>query len=63
VPALVDRESPRYLDLGLAAAQLSDERWLEKLAAEPLLLRMPLVRFGANISVGLAEDAWRQWLT
>jgi len=62
VAALINRDSPRFLDLGLGAAHLSDERWLEKLADEPLLLRMPLVRFGASITVGLAEDDWRQWV-
>ena len=45
VPALVDRESRRFADLGLRTALLSDERWLEKLSLEPLLLRMPLVRY------------------
>src|SRR5258708_22707753 len=43
VTALVDRASRRFADLGLAAARLSDERWLEKLMVEPLLLRMPLL--------------------
>jgi len=62
VSALINREAPRFRDLGLAAAHLSDERWIETLTVEPLLLKMPLVRFGTNISVGLAEDLWRQWL-
>ena len=31
VAALIDRESRRFGELGLAAARLSDERWLEKL--------------------------------
>ncbi len=43
IPALLDRESRRFGELGLRAAMLSDERWLEKLSLEPLLLRMPLV--------------------
>jgi arsenate reductase-like glutaredoxin family protein len=65
--ALIDRESSAYDELGLRHARLSDERWLEKLADEPRLLRMPLVRQvgqGVNgLSVGLAEDAWKQWTT
>jgi arsenate reductase (glutaredoxin) len=59
--ALVDRESRRFADLGLAHARLSDERWIEKLAVEPLLLRMPLVRWQQRVTVGAAEDEWRAW--
>ena len=60
--ALVDRDSRRFADLGLAHARLSDERWLEKLAVEPLLLRMPLVRSRQRLTVGAAEDEWRAWV-
>src|SRR6185503_19872814 len=61
VQALVDRESRRYADLGLAAARLSDDRWLEKLAEEPLLLRLPLVSHQQRLTVGDAEATWRDW--
>lgn len=60
-PALVDRDSRRFQELGLAAARLSDERWLEKLSLEPLLLRMPLVRNEQRLTVGLAADTWKEW--
>jgi arsenate reductase-like glutaredoxin family protein len=40
---------------------LSDERWLATLVEEPLLLRMPLVRHGNQLTVGLAEGEWRAW--
>lgn len=62
VQALLDRESRRFADLGLRATQLSDARWLQKLAEEPLLLRMPLVRWQQRLTVGSAEDEWRAWL-
>ena len=62
VGALVDRASRRFDELGLRAAQLSDERWLEKLVDEPLLLRQPLVRQGGRLTVGLAESEWKTWL-
>jgi arsenate reductase-like glutaredoxin family protein len=61
VAALVDRESRRFADLGLAAARLSDERWLARLVEEPLLLRLPLVRHQQQLTVGDAEAAWREW--
>jgi arsenate reductase-like glutaredoxin family protein len=63
VGALVDRESRRYQELGLRAAHRSDERWLEALVDEPLLLRQPLVRQGNRLTIGLAEEDWRAWLT
>jgi arsenate reductase len=62
VTALVDRSSRRFLDLGLGAAHLGEERWLDQLAAEPLLLRMPLVRFGQQLTIGDAGEVWRQWV-
>lgn len=61
VRALVDRESKRFQELGLAAAMYGDERWLELLADEPLLLRIPLVRHGNQLTVGLAEPDWKAW--
>lgn len=63
VTALVDRESKRYQDLGLGAARLSDERWLEKLTQEPLVLAMPLVRWQHKLTIGTAEAEWKQWIT
>jgi arsenate reductase-like glutaredoxin family protein len=59
---LIDRDAKRFDELGLRHARLSDERWLEKLADEPLLLRVPLVRFGSSLTVGLAEADWKRWM-
>jgi arsenate reductase-like glutaredoxin family protein len=61
VEALVDRQSRRFLDLGLGAARFSEDRWLDKLAEEPLMLRMPLVRHGSLLTVGDATEAWHGW--
>lgn len=62
VMALVDKESKRFDELGLRYAQLSDDRWLEKLAMEPLLLRIPLVRNANQLVIGADEDAWKSWI-
>jgi arsenate reductase len=62
VSALVDRESKRYQELGLAHSHYNDERWLEKLSEEPLLLKMPLARSANHLSIGLAETEWQSWL-
>jgi arsenate reductase-like glutaredoxin family protein len=60
--ALLDRDAQRFAQLGLGAARLSDERWLEKLTQEPLLLKMPLVRRQNQLTIGLDEAAWKAWL-
>ena len=62
VSALVDRDSKRFGALGLGSAHLSDQRWLEKLVDEPMLLRQPLVRSGNNICIGVDEALWKEWL-
>ena len=61
VAVLVDRGSRRFAELGLGAAHLSDERWLDRLVDEPLLLRMPLVRLQQQLTIGDAEPTWREW--
>jgi arsenate reductase len=61
VMALVDKGSKRFDELGLRYAQLSDDRWLEKLSEEPLLLRMPLVRNASQLAIGAEEGTWRSW--
>lgn len=62
VMALVDKESKRFDELGLRYAQLSDDRWLEKLTMEPLLLRIPLVRNGNQLVIGADENTWKSWI-
>ncbi len=62
VTALLDRDSKRYDELGLRYAQLSDERWLEKLSEEPLLLRLPLVRNANQVVIGADEVTWKSWV-
>jgi len=61
VEALLDRASRRYADLGLGAGRYGEDRWLTLLAEEPLLLRMPLVRFQQQLTIGDAESTWRDW--
>lgn len=61
VDALVDREGRRFAELGLGAARLSPERWLDRLVEDPLLLRVPLVRFQQQLTLGRAEPTWRNW--
>ena len=62
VQALIDRDARRFIELGLKSALLSDDRWLQKLTLEPLLLRMPLVRHQQQLTVSPAEEAWEAWV-
>jgi arsenate reductase len=61
VGALIDSNSTRFQDLGLRHARMSDDTWLAKLAEEPLLLKVPLVRSGNQFTIGLDEEGWKQW--
>ena len=63
VSALVDDTARRYVELGLRTARYGEERWLEILVDEPLLLKMPLVRRGNALTIGAAETTWKSWLT
>jgi arsenate reductase-like glutaredoxin family protein len=61
IATLIDRESKRFAELGLRSAILSDDRWLEKLSLEPMLLRMPLVRNQQQLTIGAAQETWNDW--
>lgn len=60
--ALVDRNSRRFAELGLRYTALSDQRWIQKLSEEPMLLKMPLVRNGRELTVGIDEAVWKNWI-
>jgi arsenate reductase-like glutaredoxin family protein len=62
VTALIDLGSRRYSELGLAHSRYGDERWMQLLVDEPLLLRVPLVRYGNKLTVGAAEAEWKSWI-
>lgn len=63
VEAMLDRESKRFIDLGLRQALYSPDYWLTKLVDEPLMLRLPLVRNGSRLTIGAAELEWKAWVT
>jgi arsenate reductase-like glutaredoxin family protein len=62
ITALIDKESRRYAEMGLRHARYGDETWLAKLAEEPLLLKMPLVRQQQQLTVGDDEATWKLWV-
>ena len=59
--AVIDRTSKRFQALGLHTAYYGEDRWLSIAEEEPLILRMPLVRHQNQLTVGLAEDSWKEW--
>ena len=61
--ALIDSESPRYSEKGMAYLVIDDAEAFDRLLADQRLLRLPLVRSGAQLAVGVDEDAWRTLLS
>jgi arsenate reductase-like glutaredoxin family protein len=61
--ALLDREGRAYREAGLGYLRMDAPEIVERLLADPGLLRLPLVRFGPAVSVGRAEVTWMGWLT
>lgn len=59
---LIDRTAKRFRSLGLQTAFYGDDRWLEIACEEPMILRQPLVRNGNRLTVGHAEDEWKEWV-
>lgn len=59
--ALLDEGSSAYTSAGLGYLRMDDGEILERLADEPRLLRLPLVRRGDEVTMGIDEDRWREW--
>ena len=62
VRSLLDERSRAYRDAGLEYLRLDDAELFERLLTDQRLLRLPLVRAGASVSVGHDEAAWKDWL-
>lgn len=60
--ALLDADGRAYRDAGLAYLRMDDAEIVERLLADPRLLRLPLVRFGNEVTAGRAEAIWKAWL-
>lgn len=59
---LLDEASRPYRDGGLAHLRMDDREIAERLQADQRLLRLPLVRYGNEVTAGRAEAAWSAWL-
>ena len=60
--ALLDTEGKAYREGGLGYMRLDDAEIVARLLADPRLLRLPLVRFGNELSAGKAEGTWKAWM-
>lgn len=59
---LLDETSRAYRDGGLAHLRMDDAEVVERLLADQGLLRLPLVRYGNEVTAGKAEATWAAWL-
>jgi arsenate reductase len=59
--ALLDEGSKAYRQASLGYLSMADSEVLERILAEPRLLRLPLVRFGNEVTVGVDEETWKVW--
>ena len=60
--ALLDPASKPYGDQGLQYLSLDAAGVVDRVLANPRLLRLPLVRHGNDVTAGHAEAEWRAWL-
>jgi len=61
--ALIDSESRAYKEAGLGYLRMDDSEIVERIAADPGLLRLPLVRFESEVAAGRDEATWKRWVT
>jgi arsenate reductase-like glutaredoxin family protein len=61
--ALLDESARAYRDSGLSYLRLDENEAFERLLNNQSLLRLPLVRIGANVSAGVDERAWKSSLS
>ncbi|MEO5964505.1 MAG: ArsC/Spx/MgsR family protein [Candidatus Limnocylindrales bacterium] len=60
--ALLDPDSRPYKEQGLGYLSTDATGIVGRLLADPRLIRLPLVRYGEDVTAGKAEDTWKAWL-
>lgn len=61
VEALIHREGKRYVDKGLKYSAPTGPRIEALLLEDPLLLKTPIVRRGAEATLGYQPETWERW--
>jgi arsenate reductase-like glutaredoxin family protein len=59
--ALLDEGSKAYKKANLGYLKMGEQEVLERVIADPRLLRLPLVRYGNELTIGVDEAAWQEW--
>ena len=59
--ALLDETSKAYRKANLGYLTMGDAEIVERVIADQGLLRLPLVRFGNELTIGVDEAAWKEW--
>ena len=59
--ALLDEGSKAYKKANLGYLTMGDREVLDRVIADPGLLRLPLVRFGNELTIGVDEAVWKEW--
>jgi len=59
LPALLDVEGKAYVDAGLKYMKMQDAELLARIERDGSLLKLPLVRGGKLLSIGLHEETWK----
>jgi arsenate reductase len=60
--ALLDTESRPYREQGLAYLSTDATGVTNRLLADVRLIRLPLVRYGDEVTAGKDETTWKTWL-
>jgi len=61
-PALLDTEARAYREQGLAYLSTDTSGIVGRLLADSRLIKVPLVRYGDEVTAGKAEATWKAWL-
>ena len=60
--AVMDTDGRAYRDAGLAYLSTDAAAITQRLLADVRLLRLPLVRYGDDVTAGKADETWKAWL-
>ncbi|MGI8575204.1 MAG: arsenate reductase family protein [Egibacteraceae bacterium] len=60
--AMLDPTAKAYREQGLSYVSVGEDSWLERMSADPTILRLPLVRCGKELAVGEDPVAWQRFV-
>ena len=60
--AVIDPHSKPYREQGLGYLALDQAGTMARLLGDARLIRLPLVRYGDDVTAGKAEETWKTWL-